>query len=166
MIDGSVFGPMDLEIPMASEIVKRKLYENGGVVTIPLLKGQLCKVWASCDGQAFTSDKLSYGHDHHVFYEYRVFDVIVALMRSSPGGRARKGNARGKEDKVGFGKCTSDTVMGTIATKYSGKSIGESAFDPVFVLAAILDWAGIAHNRRGYIELTAAYMALANNVKN
>lgn len=31
MIDGSVFGPMDLEIPMASEIVKRKLYENGGV---------------------------------------------------------------------------------------------------------------------------------------
>lgn len=163
MIDRSVFRHMDFELPMASEIVRRKLYESGGVVTIPLLKGQMCKVLASSDGQTFTSDRLSYGYDHHAFYEYRVFDIIVALMESSPGRRARKGNARRKEDKVGFGKCTADTVIGTIAIKYSGKSIGESIYDPVFVLAAILDWAGIAHNRRGYIELTAEYSTLADH---
>lgn len=58
---------------------------------------------------------------------------------------------------------TADTVVGTIAIKYSGKSIGESMYNPVFVLAAILDWAGIAHNRRGDIELTAEYSALADH---
>ena len=29
----------------------------------------------------------------------------------------------------------------------------------VFVLAAVLDWAGIAHNERGYLTLTAEYLA-------
>lgn len=159
VIDMSAFDHIDFESSMASEIIKRKLYENGGVVTIPLLDGKMCKVWASSDGKTFTSDKLPSGYDHHTFYEYRVFDIIVKLMRDSPNGRARKGNAHGKEDKVGFGKCTADTVIGTIAIKYSGKSMGESTYDPVFVLAAILDWAGIAHNRRGYIELTAEYRA-------
>lgn len=33
-------------------------------------------------------------------------------------------------------------------------------FDPVFVLAAVLDWAGIAHNERGYLTLTADYRSL------
>ena len=119
------------------------------MVTIFLLQGQRCKILASCDGQAFTSDRLSYSYDHHAFYECRVFDITMALMKSSPGRRARKGNARGKEDKVGFGKCTADTVIGVIAIKYSGKSIGESTYAPIFVLAAILDWTGIVHNRRG-----------------
>ena len=36
-----------------------------------------------------------------------------------------------------------------------------SVFDPVFVLAAILDWAGIVRNERGYLELTADYCAKA-----
>ena len=42
-----------------------------------------------------------------------------------------------------------------------GKKEGMSVFDPVFVLSAILDWAGIAHNGRGYLELTAEYQAKA-----
>ena len=33
-------------------------------------------------------------------------------------------------------------------------------FDPVFVLAAVLDWAGIAHNERGYLTLTADYRSM------
>ena len=41
------------------------------------------------------------------------------------------------------------------------KKEGMSVFDPVFVLSAILDWAGIAHNERGYLELTADYRTRA-----
>lgn len=43
--------------------------------------------------------------------------------------------------------------------KYAGKREGDSVFDPVFVMAAVLEWAEIAHNERGYIELTAKYRA-------
>ena len=30
-------------------------------------------------------------------------------------------------------------------------------FDPLFVVAAILDWAQIANNKRGYIELKNSF---------
>ena len=56
-----------------------------------------------------------------------------------------------------YGDCTEDTIVGCIAKEYAGKKEGMSVFDPVFVLSAILDWAGIAHNERGYLELTADY---------
>ena len=47
--------------------------------------------------------------------------------------------------------------LGYIAKKYFGKKPGESVYDPVFVLASVLDWAGIAHNQRGYIQLSANF---------
>ena len=37
--------------------------------------------------------------------------------------------------------------------------VGKYVFDPVFVLASVLDWAGIARNERGYLTLTADYLA-------
>ena len=86
-------------------------------------------------------------------YELSVFDVIVELLQHSPQGKARKGNSRGPNDKVGHGRCTSDTVVGAIAIHYFGKKPGESCFDPVFVLAAILEWAGVAKNGRGFLQL-------------
>lgn len=95
-----------------------------------------------------------------------MFDIIVDLLFASEGGRAPKGNGHGKADKVGYGKCTPDTVVGAIAINYFGKGYGESTLDPVFVLAAILDWADIARNCRGYIELTAAYRAFVRANKN
>ena len=60
----------------------------------------------------------------------------------------------------GYGDCTEDTIVGCIA-KDKGIAEGAYAYDPVFVLSAILDWAGIAHNKRGYLELTADYCAKA-----
>ena len=86
-------------------------------------------------------------------YELSVFDVIVELLQHSPQGKARKGNSRGPNDKVGHGRCTSDTVVGAIAIHYFGKKTGESCFDPVFVLAAILEWGGVAKNGRGFLQL-------------
>jgi hypothetical protein len=67
------------------------------------------------------------------------------------GGEAPKG--LGRSDRVGYGKCGPETVMYQIATQYYDKEIGESTFDPLFVLAAMLEWAGIAENGWGYLRL-------------
>lgn len=138
----------------ASIFIKEKLYENGGSITIPLLDGKLCRIETCPDGCSFTSDKLN---KYRVRYEYQVFDVIIDLLLNSPEYRARKGNAHGKEDKVGYGKCTADTVVGAISIQYNHKSMGESAYDPAFVLAAVLNWAGIAQNQRGYLQLSPCW---------
>ena len=41
--------------------------------------------------------------------------------------------------------------------KSSKKEHGESVFDPVYVLTAVLGWADIANNEHGKIVLTASY---------
>ena len=136
----------------ASQIIKRKLFEAGGSAVIPLFGGEPCRIVFTKDGNSFTSDKLA---NYKVDYEFSVFDCIVDLLKKSPNYKAPKGLGRGI-DKVGFGKCTEDTVVGTIAIRYLGKKTGESTYDPVFVMAAMLEWAGIAHNLRGYIQLADA----------
>jgi len=132
----------------ASDIIQKKLYDAGGKVTIPLLDGKPCTVILTEGGTMFASDKLG-----NQKYHFDIFDTVTHLLRSSKNGKAPKGCGHNKEDKVGYGKCTPDTVMGAIAINYFKKNYGESTFDPVFVLAAILDWAGIAKNQRGSIQL-------------
>ena len=133
----------------ASEIIKAKLMDNGGRVTVYTARGLPCEVWMNADGTTFTSDKLPIKPP----YAYRVFDVIVELLVSQ-GGYARKGN--GRSYKLGDNNCDRNTVVGAVALD-RGNKIGDSVFDPVFVLAAILEWAGIAHNERGELVLTQQY---------
>ena len=133
-----------------SEIIKRKLFESGGSANIYLLNEKPCNVMMLDNGSFFSSDKLN---KYNYKFEFKVFDDIVDFLNESPNKTAKKGNGHGKEDKVGYGKCTPDTVLGAIAIRYFKKSFGESTIDPVFVLAAILDWSGIAKNKRGYVEL-------------
>ena len=137
----------------ASEIIKAKLLACGGRVIVYTARGLPCEIWADVDGKSFVSDKLPIKPN----YEYRVFDVIVDLLLAN-GGRARKGN--GRNYKLGEHECDETTVAGTIAKKYAGKKNGESAFDPVFVFAAVLEWAGIAHNERGELVLTKSYRSM------
>ena len=132
----------------ASDIVREKLLASGGTAVIPLQRGEPCTIMLVDKERAITSDKLN-----GFRYGLSVFDVIVELLQHSPQGKARKGNAHGHEDKVGRGRCTEDTVVGAIAIHYFGKKAGESCFDPVFVLAAVLEWAGIAENGRGFVQL-------------
>ena len=146
---------MPISNAKAADIVREKLLASGGSAIISLQQGGLCTVSLTDHGRAITSDKLN-GFQ----YGLSVFDVIVELLQHSPQGKARKGSSRGPEDKVGHGLCTADTVVGTIAINYFGKKTGESCFDPVFVLAAILEWAGIAKNGWGYIQLFLKGMAL------
>ena len=136
----------------ASEIIKHKLKESGGKAIVYTINGLPCEICAAADGISFLSDKLPIRPP----YRFDVFDQIVDLLLAN-NGRARKGN--GRSYKLGEPECDETTVVGYIAKYYAKKEYGESVFDPVFVLAAVLDWAGIANNERGEIVLTASYKA-------
>lgn len=132
----------------ASEIIKAKIKENGGKVTVYTARGLPCEIYAEPDGVSFSSDKLPLPASLPN-YEYTVFDEIVKCLQEQ-GGCAKKGN--GRNFKLGEKGCETNTVVGAIALS-RGYEEGQSIFDPVFVMAAILEWAGIAKNGRGYIEL-------------
>lgn len=131
----------------ASEIIKAKLKEAGGRVMVRTLNGELREIVAAQNGRDFLCPQL-------IPYPYEIFDAIVDLLLESPGYRARKGNAR--MAKLGEPGCEENTVAGAVLI-FLGKKPGESGLDPTFILAAVLDWAGIATNRRGEIALTASY---------
>ena len=137
----------------ASEIVKQKLKDAGGRVIIHTATGLPCEVTVCPDGHSFASDKLPIKPP----FRFEVFDVITNLLLAN-GGRARKGN--GRQHRLGHPDCDESTVVGAIALHYSGKQTGDWVFDPVFVLAAILEWAGIVTNARGELILTASYTSL------
>ena len=86
----------------------------------------------------------------------QIHKVIVELLLKQ-GGHARKGN--GRNYKLGEPNCDHTTVVGAVAIDRGFKN-GESVFDPVFVLAAVLEWAGIAHNERGELVLTQQYRSM------
>lgn len=133
----------------ASDIIKAKLKENYGRAAITTLEGKTYDIIALSDGETFFCEALPISP-----YSYRVFDIITELLIKQ-GGKVPKGNARNY--KVGEEKCDENTVVGAIGIYYFKKNYGESTFDPVFIMAAILEWAGIVHNLRGYLELTVEY---------
>lgn len=136
---------------LASEIIKAKLKALGGHATVLTARGLPCEIYAEPDGKTFSCDKLPI----KPAYDYAIFDAIVELL-ARQGGRARKGN--GRNHKLGESGCEENTVVGTVAL-HRGRRAGDSIFDPVFVLAAVLEWAGIAENGRGELILTAEYKA-------
>ncbi len=142
----------DSKSTKASEIIKTKLKEAGGRAVVHSINGNAYELKAEADGRSFSSEAIPIKPN----YTYDVFDIIVDLLVAQ-GGKARKG--LGRNAKLGEPNCEETTVVGAVGKIYSGKNLGESVFDPVFFLAAVLDWAGIAHNERGYIELTAEYRA-------
>lgn len=129
----------------ASDIIKTKLVDNGGHATVYTARGLPCEIYAGADGTSFTSDKLPIKPP----YEYSVFDVIVDLLKRQDG-HARKGN--GRNYKLGEPGCEENTVVGAVSV-HRGYKAGKSIFDPIFVLAAVLEWAGIAKNGRGELIL-------------
>ena len=140
----------------ASDIIKKMLIEHNGKVIVHTVRGLPCEVRVAPDENSFLCNKLPINPP----YRYEVFDVIVDLLISQ-GGRARKGN--GRNFKLGEPDCDETTVVGAIGYNYAHKEIGTSVFDPVFALAAILEWAGIANNERGELVLTASYQETLNS---
>ena len=60
----------------ASDIIKNKLIDCGGIATVRSVSGNSYVVRANADGISFTCDELPITPP----YEYRVFDVIVSLL--------------------------------------------------------------------------------------
>lgn len=141
---------IDTASKKASEIIKAKLVESGGRAMVRTYTGELREIQAAANGKQFLCPQLTP-------YDYTVFDAVVDLLMKSPGYRARKGNAR--NFKLGEPGCEENTVAGAVLV-YMGKKPGESGLDPVFILAAVLEWAGIATNGRGYIALTEKYRCM------
>ena len=136
----------------ASDIIKRKLMENNGKAVVYSAQGLPCEIWCNSDGVSFRSNKLP----NNAIFRFEIFDVVVDLLVSR-GGRAKKGN--GRNNKLGDSGCDETTVVGAIGRHYFQAEQGSSVLDPVFVLAAVLEWAGIAENGRGELILTASYLS-------
>ncbi|WP_337593609.1 DUF2089 family protein [Vescimonas sp.] len=151
-VDMSLFKKTETASTKASDIIRNKLYENGGKATVYSVSGKAYVIKASGDGKTFLCNELPIKPP----FSYEVFDRIVELLIRE-GGSARKG--MGRNFRLGEGHCTEDTVVGYIGAHYFGANYGTYVFDPVFVLAAVLEWAGIARNERGYLSLTADYLA-------
>lgn len=136
----------------ASDIIKCALKKNKGRAVIRSLEDNEYEIFALKDGETFLFDVLPL-----LPFSYSIFDVVVDYLVSC-GGRAAKGN--GRNYKIGEEKCDENTIAGIIGTRYYNKSYGESMTDPVFLVAAALNWSGIVHNKRGYLELTKEYKNL------
>lgn len=143
---------LDRNSSRASEIIKTKLAECGGRTTVYTARGLPCDIRIAPDGISLWSDKLPI----HPPYQLSVFDKIVELLIQQ-GGSARKGN--GRNSKLGEPDCDETTVVGYIGLHYAQKNYGDSVYDPVFVLAAVLEWADIVYNERGKLSLTPTYLS-------
>lgn len=128
----------------ASEIIKRKLKECGGRAAIRSYTGKEYEIWVMPDGKSFGCDGLA-----DVTPEFEIFDMVVDHLREQ-GGVAKKGNAR---YRLGAKECGVDTVSGAILQKYYQVPMGGTGFDPVFIVCAMLEWAGLAKNARGELIL-------------
>ena len=137
---------MKTDSTRASDIVKAKLVSCGGRATVHTLDGKAYSVWVE-GPDSFACDKINSN------FTYKIFDVIVEHMISY-GGKAKKGDGH---KPIGNPRCGEDTIAAAIAKNYWGRDI---YLDPGYVMFAILEWAGIIHNRRGYTELTAEYRAI------
>ena len=127
----------------ASEIIKYKIKKNDGRILVSSVRGNTYEIRAI-----------------NPPYKYTVFDIMVETMLEQ-GGKALKG--QGRNHRLGEPHCEVTTLVGAIGKHYAGKNEGEWVFDPIFVLAAVLEWTDIAHNGRGYLELTPSYLMKRKN---
>lgn len=135
---------VNTESTNASDIVKAKLVANGGKATFSTLQGINHEFWAVSNDE-FHCDAAD------IDFQYKIFDDIVNHIVSQ-GGTSRKGNAR-----LGTNMPKDGTIAAAIVDNYFQTRTGH---DPSFIMIAILDWAGIVHNSRGFATLTDEYKAL------
>ena len=133
--------------------IKTKLNEVHGHTSIPLYSGDLCEIGFDPNGKGLVSTKIPV--PNQLIWE--VFDAAVEVVIKN-GGKAMKGKARSGA-KLGSDGLPLDSVEGYIAYKVHGAQIGDTAFGPGFVIAAILDWAEICHNDRGYLTINQNFIS-------
>lgn len=135
-------------IKNVSEYLKEYYLSNGKRIIVTTLRGKQHEICLSDDNKYFYSYT---GLRQNNFLYLNWFDGIVDFIKQN-GGKVEKGGCR--NSKVGQGNCTKGTLCYYVATECYGKCDGESSFDPIFIVAAILENAGICKNERGYIQLS------------
>jgi hypothetical protein len=136
--------------------IKEKLNGCGGKATIRLLQGDPCDIWYDANGKGLVSPKIPPANQ----LVWEAFDAAVEVVVNN-GGKAVKGKARSGA-KLGSDDLPLDSIEGYIAHKVHGVQEGETAFGPGFVIAAVLDWANICNNERGYLTINHSFI---NEVK-
>ena len=134
--------------------IKEKLNANGGQASIPLYRGDMCKIGYNPNGRGLISSKIPPANK----LTWEVFDAAVEVVVKN-GGKAMKGKARSGA-KLGSNDLPVDSIEGYIAHKVHGAKIGDTSFGPGFVIAAVLDWAKICNNERGYLTINPSFMSL------
>ena len=135
---------------IAAEKIRTKLQNNGDKTTAYTLTGKPFTFWLTENNNAIAFDKLP-----KPAYNLVLFDILEDYMKKH-GGKIEKGNAHNY--KFGHPKCNEHTAVGIIAIEMQKPKIGDSVLDPIFILSAIMDWADIAHNERGYLKLKKLYL--------
>lgn len=130
-----------------SDIIRNLFIKQKGKIHISTLTGIEYDAFLSKEGEAFETEALPFSAD----FEFRIFDVVYDLLKRE-NGKVKKGN--GHNYKLGENGCTDKTVCGIIGYEYFHKKTGDSVFDPVFIICAIMDYAGICRNTRGYLLLS------------
>lgn len=132
--------------------IKTKLNDSSGITSIPLYSGDPCEIGFDPNGKGLLSNKIPV--PNQLLWE--VFDAAVEVVIQN-GGKAMKGKARSGA-KLGSDDLPLNSVEGYIAHKVHGAQPGETAFGPGFVIAAILDWAEICHNERGFLTIKPSFL--------
>lgn len=136
--------------------IKEKLNDNNGRAIIRLYQGDSCAIWFDENGKGLVSPKIPPANQ----LVWEVFDAAVEVVLNN-GGKAVKGKARSGA-KLGSDDLPLNSVEGYIAHKVHGVKEGETAFGPGFVICAVLDWADICKNERGYLTMNPTFSDKSN----
>lgn len=136
-----------------SEYLKEYYLSNGKRIVVTTLRGKQHEICLSDDNKYFYS--YTGLRQNNVLY-LSWFDGIVDFIKQN-SGKVEKGACR--NSKVGQGNCTRGTLCYYVATECYGKCDGESSFDPIYIIVAILENAGICKNERGYIQLSYEFLS-------
>lgn len=150
------FLPIESKDSLVIKKIKEKLNACDGRTTISLLQGDQCEIWYDSNGKGLVSPKIPPANQ----LIWEAFDAAVEVIIQN-GGKAVKGKARSGA-KLGSDDLPLDSIEGYIAHKVHGVQEGETAFGPGFVIAAILDWAGVCNNERGYVSINSMFMCELN----
>lgn len=146
------FLPIEASDSLVIKKIKEKLNACEGKTSVPLFTGKLCEIWYDNNEKGLVSPKIPLAN--HLTWD--VFDAAVEVVINN-GGKAEKGKAQSGA-KLGSDKLPLNSVEGYIASKVHGVEEGKSAFGPAFVICAILDWAGVCKNERGYLSISPEFL--------
>lgn len=144
--------PINNSDSLVVRMIKEKLNRSEGSASIPLYNGDLCQIGFDSNAKGLVSPKIPVPNQ----LTWEVFEAAVEVVVQN-GGKVMKGKARSGA-KLGSDDLPLDSLEGYIAHKVHGVEVGKAAFGPGFVVAAILDWAEICNNERGFVTIKPSFI--------